>query len=494
MTSSQSSDPVDVQPPVVDAGAVAAVRMPWWQRLLKSLHSRFTRQFAIVAVALGTIAAAGHFIGGFIGWWHLYEVTFHGGKPVLQASATDAKSRKPVRLSIVVLPMSTEGDGQGGDWFTDSLASDLTMQLGRFSGAEVISSETAFKYKGRVVDPKEVARELGVRYVIHGIVRRDGDRVRLSLAMVDGESGAQHWAQQFELERANLRQSLDEVAGQVGQSLNVQLLRSEGKRSAGLKPEEVQADDLAMQGWEVWYRGISRENMLAAQRLFEAAVARDPNSIRGWGGVGFVNFLGAVTNWMPDRPAAIARLRFAADRLQVVDQNDFFTLLLRTVLAGLIGDYEGQLVAAAALLERFPNYPNAYFFRGYAQMSLGRFDECIEPAKKAIRLGPRDANVGAWNLGIANCHFMRGEYRQAVEHARLAIQGNSMVPIRQMMLAASLARDGRTDEARKVMAAFRQANPAYKAEDITRALGSNHPKFVEGRNRMIATVRELGLP
>lgn len=484
--SSEPTERLDMPQPAVPAAR--------WRRAWQPLHSRFTREIAIVAVALGGLAAAGHFVGGFIGWWHLYEVTFHSGTPTVQASTTDAKSRKLPRLSIIVMPMSSEGDAQGGDWFSDSLVTDLTMQLGRFSGAEVISRETAFKYKGRVVDPKEVSRELGVRYVVNGLVRRDGDRVRLSLTMVDGESGAQHWAQQFDMERANLRQSLDDVAGQVGQSLNVQLLRSEGKRAAGLKPEEMLADDLAMQGWEVWYRGLSRENMLSAQRLFEAAVARDPNSIRGWGGVGLANWTGAVTNWMPDRPAAIARLSFAADRLHVIEQNDFYTLLIRTLLAGVTGDYEGQLVAAAALLDRFPNYPNAHFYRGYALLSLGRFEECMEPAKKAIRLGPRDGSVGTWNLGIANCHFMRGEYRQASEHARLAIQGNPMAPNRHMTLAASLARDGRTDEARKVMAAFRASNPAYRAEDIARGLRGDHPKFVEGRNRMITAVRELGLP
>lgn len=491
-----STEPVpEIAPtvPSTEQGISVSTR-PSWRRAWQPLRSRFARQFALAAVALGGLAAAGHFVGGFIGWWHLYEVTFHAGKPALQQSTTDAKSRKLPRLSIVVLPLTIDGSAEGGDWFTDSLVTDLTIELGRYSGAEVISRDTAFKYKGRAVDSKEVSRELGVRYVVQGTVRRDGERVRLSLTMVDGESGKQHWAQQFEMDRANLRQSLDEAAGEVGRSLNVQLLRSEGKRAAGLAPEEVQADDLAMQGWEVWYRGVSRENTLAALRLFEAAVARDPNSTRGWGGVGMANWMGAVTGWMPDRPAAIARLRFAADRLQVVDHNDFYTLLLRTYLAGLIRDYEGQLVAAAALLDRFPNYPNAHSLRGNALMALGRFDECVEPAKKAIRLGPRDSGVGTWNLGIANCHFMRGEYRQAAEHARLAVQGNPMAPLRHMTLAASLALDGRTEEARKVITEFRQGNPAYKAEDIAKGMGSDNPKVVEGRNRMIATVRELGLP
>jgi adenylate cyclase len=165
-----------------------------------------------MAVALGGLAAAGHFIGGFIGWWHLYEVTFLAGKPSLQASTTDAKSRKLPRLSIVVLPLVTKGDGKDSDWFTDVLSGDLANELGKLPGALVISRDTAFTYKGRAVDPREVLRELGVRYVVRGTVRRDGERVRLNLPMVDGESGTQHWAQQFAMDRTNLGKALDEVA------------------------------------------------------------------------------------------------------------------------------------------------------------------------------------------------------------------------------------------------------------------------------------------
>jgi adenylate cyclase len=118
------------------------------------------------AVAFGALAAGGHFVGGLIGWWHLYEVTLQAGKPSLQPSTTDAKSRKLPRLSIVVLPLTTEGGAQDGDWFTDNLSMDLTTELGRFSGALVIARDTAYKYKGKTVDPREVSRELGVRYVV----------------------------------------------------------------------------------------------------------------------------------------------------------------------------------------------------------------------------------------------------------------------------------------------------------------------------------------
>lgn len=492
---SEPAERTAIPEPAASAGTVAQARPALWRRLWERLHTRFARQVALVAVALGGMAAAGHFIGGVIGWWHLYEVTFHAGKPALQASTTDAKSRKLPRLSIVVLPLVTEGAGQDSDWFTDVLSGDLTTEIGRFSGALVISRDTAFSYKGRAVDPREVSRELGVRYVVRGTVRRDRERVRLNLAMVDGESGTQHWAQQFDMDRENLREALDEVVLQVGRSLSVQLYRSEGQRAAALKPEEVQADDLAMQGWSVLYRGLSRENVLEAQRLFEAAVAQDPKSVRALGGIATVNAVGAGTGWFSDRDAAIGRVEFASSRLQVLDEKDLMTFVSRAQAAGLTGDYEGQLRSATAMIEHFPNHPNGHYFKGSALMSLGRFEECTEPARQSIRLGPRDVYLAIWQQQIATCHFMRGEYSHAAETARDAVQANANLPLSTLILAASLGRDGHSEEARTLVAAFRQRNPRYRAELVlARPLSGNHVRFAEGRNRMVLTLRELGLP
>ena len=411
----------------------------------------------MATVALGALAAAGHFIGGVIGWWHLYEVAFRAGKPVLQASTTDAKSRKLPRLSMVVLPLVSEGDGKDGAWLADNLSADLVTELGWMSGALVISRETAYTYKGKVVDPREVSRELRVRYVVSGTVRREGDRVRLKLTMVDGESGAQHWAQQFEIDRTRLGQSIGEVAAEVGGSLRVQLLRSEGKKAAALKPEEVDADDLAMQGWEIWYRGINRENALAAQRLFEAAVARDPNSIRGWGGVGLTSWAIRSNGWGLDKDAANRPLQVAASRLQVLDQEDETAFAVRLFAMGWAGDWEGNLVTSKAMVERYPNSPGGHAFLGAALMYLGRFEECVEPAKNSIRLSPRDQGIGTWKNQLALCYFFRGEYPKATEYARAALQASPNMTQPQLVLAASLAREGRVAEARSISAGFREA-------------------------------------
>jgi DNA-binding winged helix-turn-helix (wHTH) protein/TolB-like protein len=413
-----------------------------------------------------------------------------GGFAVLRASSPDAAYSAPP-LSIVVLPLVNAG-GES-DWFSDALSNDLTTELGQVWGSFVISRETAFTYRGKAADPRVVARELGVRYVVQGNVRRDGERVRMDLSMVDGASGALHWSQQTESDRAQLAASLEGIARQVARSLSVQMYRSSGERITALEPGQVQADDMAMQGWAVWFRGFTPENLREAGRLFEAAVDRDPPSIRGWGGVAVVNGVGGAINWLPDKSAAMARLQQASDRLQVLDGDSLFAWLARSNIANLKDDYEGWLLLVTAMAERFPSHPQPHFTRGLALMNLGRLEECVEPAKRALRLGPRDTFAGLWNWQIGTCHFMRGEYREAVQFARAAQQAGPRLPLPPLLLAASLAREGNTEEARRVVADFMARNPDYKTSQIELLMRSRHTRYVEGRERLIATLRELGM-
>lgn len=397
-------------------------------------------------------------------------------------------------LSIVVLPLAGDAVNATDDWFSQAMTRDLTLELGQVSGTLVISRDTASTYKGKV-DPRRVASELGVRYVVTGGFRRDGDRVQLDLSMVDGSSGAQQWTQRFDIERTRLGETISDIARQVARSLSVQMLRAGGERAAALRPEQVQADDLAMQGWSVYFRGVSRENLSEAGRLFEASVARDPSCIRGWGGVAVVNGLLLGNLWTPDRQAAMVRLEQARTRLHELDQNDIHAYFAKYFIALIKSEYEDLLAISTEMIERFPSNPQPHFGVGVALMNLGRFEECVEPSKRAIRLGPRDPAAAVWHRQIGTCHFFRGEYREAAEYARTAQQLNPNVALAPLLLAASLGRLGETGEARAVVAAILKRNPEAKAADVEGILRVNrNQRYLEARQRWIDTLRELGLP
>jgi TolB-like protein len=436
----------------------------------------------------------GHFLGGVIGWWHAYEITF--GRP--QATALPTTAISATALSLVVLPIQNVSEDPDGEWLADALTSDLTTELGRLSGSLVISRDTAFAYRGMTVDPRSAARELGVRYVVHGTARQQGDRIRLTLALVDGESGVERWAEQKDLERSTLSSSLGDVVTQVGHILNVQLYRSAGERAARMKPSEMQAEDLAMQGWSTYFRGaVSRESLTDASRQFEASVARDGSCVRGWGGIAVVNGLLVANSWATDRSAAIKRLEQARQRLQDLDANDIHTYFANHFVALLNSDYESVFALGTAAAERFPSQPQAHFGRALAKMNLGSFDdeECVEPTKRAIRLGPRDPAVGLWNRQIGTCYFMRGQYPEAVTFARAAHQNNPNLATAPLLLAASLARSGQRDEALAVVAEILRRNPNARAADVEKLLRtSRNEHYLEGRNRWVETLRELGMP
>jgi len=254
----------------------------FWRRLWSKLHSRFARQITLVVVVIGTIAAVGHFIGGMIGWWHAYELTFAHDERTKPLAKNALVKIEP--LSIVVLPLTIEGDATDVEWFADALLDDLVSEVARLPGSFVIARATAHTYKGKIVDPRDAARELRVRYVVRGSLRREGTVIRLNLALIDGESGRQRWAEKFTVERAQLGPALDEFVIKLGRHLTNEVWKSAGDRAAALSPAEVSADDLAMRAYALWFRGVTRENLIEALGLLEQAVAKNPNSTRAWAG------------------------------------------------------------------------------------------------------------------------------------------------------------------------------------------------------------------
>src|SRR6516162_751175 len=173
--------------------------------------------------------------------------------PSAEAGKTVASSTSP-RLSIVVLPFGNLSNDPEQEYFADGITDDLTTDLSRISGSFVIARNTAFTYKGKSVDVKEVGRELGVRYVLEGSVRRVGDQVRVNVQLIDTETGAHLWADRFDTDRANLAQAQDEITGRLARTLNLELVEASVRRSEQARAVDPDARDLVMRGWALYNR------------------------------------------------------------------------------------------------------------------------------------------------------------------------------------------------------------------------------------------------
>ncbi|HEU0201568.1 MAG TPA: winged helix-turn-helix domain-containing protein, partial [Burkholderiaceae bacterium] len=430
---------------VPDASAVSAAPP-------SATPHRAVRRWLPIAVTVGLIAAV------VIG-----IALIRPGASGTSASAPLADG-VPTR-SLVVLPLESEVE-EG--WFADAVTADLTSTLGRWRNVLVIGRDTARTYKGKGADPRAVARELGVRYVVRGAVRRDGDRVRLDLALVDGESGAQRWAEQIDVERARLAQSIDDLKGGIAKTLVIEVGRSVGERVTRLRPEQVEADDLAMQGFFVFLRGVTREGFLEAREIFERALAKDPNSIRGLAGVSMTNSFGVIMHWMPDREASVRRSEETLARLESIDPSGQLTLMSQASIANMRGDWEGVLLVSKSLLELFPNDPTSHHHRCSALLRLGGFADAIPSCERAIKISPRDSRVPIWHGLMGMNYFMLGQYALAAENIRHPVTASPQIVGYWPVLIAALALDGRRDEAAQVAKELVQRHPGFTHEEIAK--------------------------
>ncbi|WP_436316577.1 winged helix-turn-helix domain-containing tetratricopeptide repeat protein [Variovorax sp. LjRoot84] len=450
-------DPVDSAAAPSPASASASASPPARQRI-------------VFAAALLVLAAA---IAGFValGPWR-----------------STAPPAVPLR-SLVVLPLDSEAGADEQAWFADALTGDLTRALTVWRTVSVIGRGTAARYKGRSDDPRAVARELGVRYVVHGRVRRDGEQVRLEMNLIDGDTGVAQWAEQYQIERAQLAQSVDDIRGGISRTLLVEIGRSVGQRTARMKPEAVEADDLAMQGTSVMLRAVGPDNFTEALRLFEQALAKDPDSVRGLGGVVNVQAMRAIFRWTDDPEAAVRRAEQAQTRLETLDPTSFAALDGRATLTNWRGDWPGLLKLSEVMIAHFPSDHTSHHHRCSALLRLGRFEESVPSCERALRISPRDSRVPIWHGLIGMNRFMQGRYAEAAERARLTVGGLPHLPFYWLLLAASLERDGQSEEARRVWADFRARHPTFALTQATSMWPATQPDFVAGRDVIVATVR-----
>lgn len=465
-----SAMPVGPSAPDPAPGAVgAAVFAPRWMWIAAAL--------ALLLMGIGL-------------WWAWQSGLATRSAP--PASARPALSREVPSLSIVVLPLSVEGDAKDSEWFADALLGDLTTEVARLPGSLVIARDTAHTYKGRMPDPREVARELGVRYVVRGSLRYEGQMVRLNLALVDGDNGAQRWAEVFVVERARLAQALDDFVLQLARVLSLETTRSAGDRTAAMSADAVTADDLAMRAFALWIRGVNRENVTQALALLEQAVTKDPDSIRGWGGLAFVSFNAGINGWTPDRAAAFRRVDDAATNLVRLDPEGHYTHQAKVAQVFLRKDWPAMLRLTTTWVEQHGYSPVALGAHGGALAINGRPEEGVAPLERALRLSPRDSFRAEWQYRLALTHFYLGQYEKALDWGQTAHAINPGLPLPPIH-AAALVRLGRTAEGKKVFDEFMLRHPTFDAAQLAQRTLGTHPRVAEGRDRLLESLRELGL-
>jgi adenylate cyclase len=350
-------------------------------------------------------------------------------------------------LSIVVLPFENLSDDPEQGYFADGITNDLTTDLSRIAGSFVIARNTAFTYKGKSVDAKQVGRELGVRYILEGSVRRTGRQVRVNVQLIDTESGAHVWAERFNTERSNLIEAQDQITGRLARTLNLEMVEAAATRIEQEGVVDPDARDLVMRGWAHWNRPRSAPNQQEAQRAFERALEIDSRSVDAK--IGIASVLAA--NLSDARSNSIQQDEARAEQLLLEAlQRDANRSTAHRAM-GHLRRSQNRLTESRIELETAitldRNDARAFFQLGVTLMYLGRPEAAIPKIENAMRLNPRDPNVAQYYWGLGACHLLLSRVEEAIDHLRKACAANPWHHFPPLHLASALGLRGDLDEA-----------------------------------------------
>jgi TolB-like protein/class 3 adenylate cyclase len=421
-----------------------------------------------------------------------YAVVRDGLSSATQVERARQGSLSSPRLSIVVLPFANLNSDPEQDYFVDGLTENLTTDLSRISGSFVIGRHTAYTFKGKAVDLKQIGRDLNVRYVLEGSVQRGGNRLRVNVQLIDAETSAHLWAERFENPVADLFEMQDEIVSQLANTLNARLIEAEARRAERLLNPD--AMDLVFQGSHFWNKGATLEHMAQAHAFFERALTIDPGNIEALVGLAGVDAMSAALYLVDDREARFA----AAERnllkvLSLAPQHARAHMFLGAVQMSTNRPRQGISECERALsLNR--NLAEAHSSIGAGKVLIGRGAETEAHIQEALRLSPRDDGVHRWMNYVGVAKLVLGADAEAVVWLRRCLEANRNYLIGHFQLAAALALLGSLDEAHAAAQEGLALDPTFTILRTRGFILSDDPTFRAGSRRIRDGMRLAGVP
>jgi TolB-like protein len=415
-------------------------------------------------------------------------------EPSQAARLADAQTplALPDKPSIAVLPFTNMSGDPDQDYFADGMVEDIITALSHFKALFVIACNSSFTYKGRAVDVKQVGRELGVRYVLEGSVRKAANRVRITGQLIDTATGAHLWAERFDGGLGDIFDLQDQVTESVVGAIAPAVEKAEIERAKRKPTESLDAYALYLRGLARFHQVTNRQANDEALHLFNSAIELDPDFASAYGRAALCYVQAKGEGWISVTPNEIAEVTRLAQRAVELGKDDAIALAASGyALAYVVRD----LGVAAGLVDRAlvlnSNLAEAWFCGGWMKNWLGEPEPAIERFARAMRLSPFDPWVTGMRAGTAYAHFFLGRYDEAASWAAMALQNNPDFQTGLRMAAASNAMAGRPEQAHKAMARLRQLNPTLRVSTLKDVLG---PWRAEDFSRYEEGLRRAGLP
>jgi TolB-like protein/class 3 adenylate cyclase/Flp pilus assembly protein TadD len=402
-----------------------------------------------------------------------------------------AERAGPARLSIVVLPFANMGGAAELEHFADGVTESLTTDLSHITGALVVARNTAFTYKGRTVDAKQIGRDLNVRYIVEGSIQSGASRMRVNVQLIDGVTGNHLWADRFDKPLADLFDMQDEIVSHLANQLRPELIAVEAQRSE----RETNPDSM-----DYYFRGVAsfnkgrRDNLGRARELFEKAVELDPTNIDALVGAARVDVLLAAIYASDDRRERLsAGEALLLKGLAIQPRNYWAHLWLGYVqiLTNRASRGIGELERALALNR---NLGAAHAWIGLAKITLGRAEEAEAHIAEAFRISPSDGASFLWThiQGVAKLHLARDE--EATDLFRQSIDSSRNYPLNHFYNAAALSHLGRQSEAEAEVKAGLEISPGFSIPRFRAGAESDNPVYLAQRERIAEGMLKAGAP
>jgi adenylate cyclase len=404
------------------------------------------------------------------------------------------------RLSIVVLPFANLSGDPSQDYLADVLTEELTASLSRISGTFVIARSTAFTYKGKPVDVKQIGRDLSVRYVLEGSEQHSGNQVRVNAQLVDAGTGAHLWADQFDSDRADLLRMQDEIVTRLARALEIQLRAVDAARVAQTRPDNLDAEDLARRCKAAYYSAAPLgKEWEAAFALCRRALQIDDRNVTALGLMAFWYILPVVEAQNADPQAAIRQADDLASRALAIDPNDYWAYFPKALVLVAQNRHEEAIVAAERSLALNPSFIDGYDPLCIANNFLGRPDLAIEYADTAIRLSPRDPNIWSKYHLKGWAFFMKEQDGHAIDWLRRAVAAlPGAEPFTYVLLASAYALTGHEaeahDELKRYLSLSRTKSTTIAQLRKQQLSLADNPKWLAYNERLFEGLRKAGMP
>ena len=397
-----------------------------------------------------------------------------------------AASQRP---SIAVLPFANMSGDPEQEYFADGISEDIITGLSKLRWFFVIARNSSFIYKGKAVDMKHVARELGVRYVLEGSVRKGGNRVRITAQLIDASTGNHIWADRYDGDLTDVFALQDEITKKVVAAIEPKLLEAEGIRSQSRSPENLGAWDMVIQANSLFWR-LTKAEGDAAIAILKQAVERYPDYAPAQSMLAFMMLVSGYVGWtVGEREAQVKQAAALATRAAKLDDSDPWAYFALGYVAYTMRRTDEAIEEFQRAIDLNPNFAAAHSYLSLALALAGQSDQAIAHAEQAIRMSPHDPQNAICFTALAAAHYQAGRYGEAVNFGRKAVQQRSGWAPGHRIFCASLAQAGQIEEARAALDHLKELQ-----SDISIAWIEKHVPYTAGpMAKFLEGMRKAGL-